>query len=164
MLLNCTFRHSSLKAEDFWHAGPLYESATRVNNLPITPHVWFMCTHNAVGVDGAILYTELVAIITVMNQRARQPFLSTDEDEEERLFDDIEDCNRKRSDFPLAFGEEKRFPVLMASLFGPQHGRLIYAMIQDARLVIHMTRIYSFEKEATAPWDLFTRWLLSSPV
>ena len=123
-----------------------------------------MSMHNTVGENGSILYGELAALITVMRQRASQPILAEDEDEEARLFEEVDEFAREKTDFPLAFAEERAFPVLMASLFGPQHGRLIYAMTDRDHLMIHQSAIYSFEKEVTAPFDLFARWLLSSPV
>ncbi|KAF9886490.1 hypothetical protein FE257_011397 [Aspergillus nanangensis] len=122
-----------------------------------------MSTHDSVGENGALLYGELAAVVTIMYQRASQPILPEDEEEEAGMFEELDNAGEESDGFPRAFPTEQRFPVLMASLFGPQHGRLIYAMVEGGRLVIHQSRIYSFEKEATAPFDLFARWLLSAP-
>jgi hypothetical protein len=52
----------------------------------------------------------------------------------------------------------------MISLLGPQHGRLFYACMNDGDLVIRQSRLFSFEKKATAPWDFFTRVIISRPL
>ncbi|KAI9934901.1 hypothetical protein ASPWEDRAFT_175623 [Aspergillus wentii DTO 134E9] len=61
------------------------------------------------------------------------------------------------------YENERRFPVLMLSFLGPQHGRIFYACMDDEALVIRQSKLYSFEKGDSPPWDFFTRILRSSP-
>lgn len=63
-----------------------------------------------------------------------------------------------------AFEKEERFPVLMISLLGPQHGRLFYACMDGERLVIRQSKLCSFERKDTAPWDFLSRFILSRPL
>ncbi|BCR92298.1 uncharacterized protein ACHE_80198S [Aspergillus chevalieri] len=58
---------------------------------------------------------------------------------------------------------QKSFPVLLLSYIGPQHGRLFCASLNEKQLVIRQSRIYSFETQAVAPLDFFSRVLLSRP-
>ncbi|PWY88201.1 hypothetical protein BO70DRAFT_377762 [Aspergillus heteromorphus CBS 117.55] len=63
------------------------------------------------------------------------------------------------------FPKDQPQPVLMVSLVGPQHGRIIQAHIDGTpRMVVAYSRLYSFEKNEGAPFDLFCRWLLANPV
>ncbi|KAL1968691.1 hypothetical protein VTN77DRAFT_1517 [Rasamsonia byssochlamydoides] len=62
--------------------------------------------------------------------------------------------------------------ILMLSLMGPQHGRLLQAHLADTHLasnghetlVIRCSKVHSFERQADAPFELFYRYLLSTPV
>lgn len=62
------------------------------------------------------------------------------------------------------FPDETRFPVLMLSFVGPQHGRLFYACMNGEIIVIRQSKLYSSEQQTTAPLDLFARLLLSRPL
>jgi hypothetical protein len=62
------------------------------------------------------------------------------------------------------FDAETHFPVILLSYVGPQHGRIIYSYMNRHRLVICQSKLYSFEREETAPLNLFTRMLLSRPL
>ncbi|KAF9894866.1 hypothetical protein FE257_004487 [Aspergillus nanangensis] len=99
-----------------------------------------------------------------MNTRALQPKLS--EEEAERLEEEQNDP-LKPSTFkyplPVTLEHEHRFPVLLISCQGPQHARILYSCMGGDTLVIRQSKLYSFEKQITAPWDLFTRWMLSHP-
>lgn len=64
----------------------------------------------------------------------------------------------------LAFPQEKRFPVVMLSFMGPQHGRILYAFMDGEQLVLRQSRLFSFERKANAPFALFQRILLSHPI
>ncbi|GCB21467.1 hypothetical protein AAWM_04352 [Aspergillus awamori] len=59
---------------------------------------------------------------------------------------------------------EGMLPVLMISFMIPSHARILQAHMHNGKLVVAHSRIYSFETMGEAPMDLFTRWLLSSPV
>jgi hypothetical protein len=52
----------------------------------------------------------------------------------------------------------------MVSVVGPQHARILYACMDGRDMVIRQSKLYSFEKRLAAPWDLFARILLSSPL
>ncbi|OJZ85442.1 hypothetical protein ASPFODRAFT_62087 [Aspergillus luchuensis CBS 106.47] len=59
---------------------------------------------------------------------------------------------------------EGMVPVLMVSFMIPSHARILQAHMHNGKLVVAHSRIYSFETMREAPMDLFTRWLLSTPV
>ncbi|KAL1963954.1 hypothetical protein VTN77DRAFT_7629 [Rasamsonia byssochlamydoides] len=59
---------------------------------------------------------------------------------------------------------DNKAPILMISLMGPKHGRILHAYIgNDRNLVINCSERYSFERRDTAPFELFYRYLLSTP-
>ncbi|KAL1968695.1 hypothetical protein VTN77DRAFT_1521 [Rasamsonia byssochlamydoides] len=63
------------------------------------------------------------------------------------------------------FKKHDQAPILMLSLVGPKHGRLLHASLDDdGALVIRCSGYYSFERLADAPFDLFCRYFLSTPV
>lgn len=107
-----------------------------------------------------MLYGELNPIISAMQARANQPRVP--EEDEESLFEPTF-AESDLARYPLEFETEQHFPVLMLSFLGPQHGRLFYACMHDGWLVIRQSKLYSFERRADAPVDLFTRFLLSRP-
>lgn len=84
--------------------------------------------------------------------------------------DDIEEesffgmSNKQLADYELLFPNKKHFPVLILSSVGPQHGRSLHVCLGEERLVIRQSKLYSFECQATAPLDLFARFLLSRPL
>lgn len=106
---------------------------------------------------------ELVSIIVAMSNRRKQPITYGEEDEE-NLFEEKDWNQEEISLRPRAFEKEERFPVVMASLLGPQHGRLFYACMNGEKLMIRQSKLYSFEKKDTAPRDFFTRFMLSRPL
>ncbi|KAG2415900.1 hypothetical protein HFD88_007092 [Aspergillus terreus] len=101
-----------------------------------------------------------------MRNRARQSKVDDmdmdDEDEMRELEDTMSE--EEWDQYDRVFPKEARFPVLMTSYFGPQHGRAFYACMDGHRLVIRQSKIYSFERFKTAPIELFTRPLLSRPL
>ncbi|KAE8152263.1 hypothetical protein BDV25DRAFT_138078 [Aspergillus avenaceus] len=63
------------------------------------------------------------------------------------------------------FGKAQPQPVLMVSFTAPQHGRILQAYIHNhTRIVVSCSQLYSFEKNETAPFELFARWFLARPV
>ncbi|RLM01960.1 hypothetical protein CFD26_108779 [Aspergillus turcosus] len=63
------------------------------------------------------------------------------------------------------FDRDQPQPALLVSFMAPQHGRILQAYIEDGqRLIIECSRKYSFERNETAPFELFYRWLLATPV
>lgn len=55
--------------------------------------------------------------------------------------------------------------VLMLSFVAPQHGRILEAYIKDQnKIEVACSRLYSFEQNATAPFELFYRWILGQPI
>ncbi|PKY04385.1 hypothetical protein P168DRAFT_327343 [Aspergillus campestris IBT 28561] len=101
------------------------------------------------------VWVSLHSIVTAMRCRAYQPATF---DEDAILVGDAEqsqngepepDCEDK-----LAFKDEKRFPVMMVSLVGPQHVRALYACM-DAKRLSQPTKLLC----VTAPASFsVTRW------
>ncbi|KAJ9300437.1 hypothetical protein DTO217A2_7884 [Paecilomyces variotii] len=120
------------------------------DDKPVYPHVFLMTLHFGNGKDDSMKFGELSAIITMMRCRANQPKVDEDDQELEPR--------------QLEFEKEKRFPVLMVSVMGPQHGRMFYACMDGGTLVIRQSRLFSFERKDTAPWELFQRVIVSCPL
>ncbi|PYH94311.1 hypothetical protein BO71DRAFT_398986 [Aspergillus ellipticus CBS 707.79] len=124
------------------------------------PHLTIQAYQPINGQENRILYGELVLLLDAMRNRAIQLDV-TAEDEQELLF------NPGEEDIPVygrKFPQEYHFPVLLLSYVGPQHGRVLYAAMDGDRLVIRQSKLYSFEKEVTAPIGLFGRLLPSKPL
>lgn len=47
---------------------------------------------------------------------------------------------------------------------GKQHGRITQIVIEEGRIVLQYSKLWSFEVEATAPLELFIRYIISQPV
>ncbi|RDW76673.1 uncharacterized protein DSM5745_06665 [Aspergillus mulundensis] len=136
------------------------------------PHAVLLAHQSCNGHDGSIALGELVAIITIMRNRASQPRVwdENEEDEDDAFDDGYQDPNPKEcpgldlKDTEVLFPDERRFPVLMASLVGPQHGRLYYACMDGLDIVIRQSKLYSFEKKDDALLNFFSCFLLSEPI
>ncbi|KAJ9268621.1 hypothetical protein DTO212C5_5228 [Paecilomyces variotii] len=103
------------------------------------PHVSIVVQHNTDDIvqDGLILRHELAYILNVMRIRL-------DEGQ---------------------FRQTQPHPVLMLSFVAPQHGRILEAYIRDQnKIEVACSRLYSFEQNATAPFELFYRWVLGQPI
>lgn len=137
----------------------------RENDKLRHPHAILITVHASNGHEDSILIGELMLLIAAIRCRANQPKLMKDEDEEE-LFETLENDPAEHLSRDPLFAKETRSPVLMVSLLGPQNGRLFFACMDGdrGRLVIRQSRLFSFENEATAPWDFFSCWLLSNPL
>ncbi|ODM15957.1 hypothetical protein SI65_08798 [Aspergillus cristatus] len=97
-----------------------------------------------------------------MRGHANQPRVEMKDDDEWEEFYDMSE--EELSCYDLTFPKEKCFPVLLLSYIGPQQGRLFCASLNGKQVVITQSRIYSFETQAVAPLDFFSRVLLSRPV
>lgn len=47
---------------------------------------------------------------------------------------------------------------------GKQHGRITQIVVEEGRIVLQYSKLWSFEVEDTAPVELFIRYILSQPV
>ncbi|KAJ5118077.1 hypothetical protein N7526_011100 [Penicillium atrosanguineum] len=47
------------------------------------------------------------------------------------------------------------YPFLLLSFMGKQHGRITQIVVEERRIVLQYSKLWSFEVEATAPLDLF---------
>lgn len=132
------------------------------NSAPL-PHVAAVAYQPMNARDGSILGGELVAILSIMHSRVKEPKVESEE-VMEGLSDmneqELEDLSKKSPAFP----DEQKFPVLLVSFVGPQHARLLCASLNTNLLVIHLSKLYSFEREQDAPLDLFMSWLFARPV
>ena len=134
-----------------WSPGRMYEACNEHGQL-ISPHVTMTYIQSYDGHEGSMLYGELAPILSAMHSRANQPDVR--EDEMEELFKPT--C-QARPKGKLLFPGEKKFPVLMLSFVGPQHGRIFYACLDGGHLVIRQSKLYSFECKADAPIETFVR-------
>ncbi|KAG2418867.1 hypothetical protein HFD88_001969 [Aspergillus terreus] len=136
------------------------------------PHLILFTEQRRNGREGTLLYGEVAPLIASMYARSVQRDIP-----EDRLHPEVQDGIMEDDgldkfvnnpslleNYDLAFDEESEFPVLMVSFLGPQHARLFYAHMEGITLVIRQSKLYSFERRETAPWDLFARWVLSMPV
>ncbi|RHZ51110.1 hypothetical protein CDV55_103324 [Aspergillus turcosus] len=62
------------------------------------------------------------------------------------------------------FSEYKTIPVLLLSFMTPRHGRIMEAYLEDRKLTLGVSRLYSFKTNIEAPFELFESWLLGDPV
>ncbi|GIK03225.1 hypothetical protein Aspvir_007294 [Aspergillus viridinutans] len=159
----------------FWFGwgldGPEWQtiSATspgQVDGQDVYANLTLQTVHSFYGVEGAMHYHELVVIISAMRNRARQfkvDDMDMDDDDEMRELEDTI-TEKEWDEYDRVFPKEARFPVLMTSYFGPQHGRVFYACMDGQQLIIRQSKIYSFERFESAPIELFTRLLLSRPL
>ncbi|KAL4919837.1 hypothetical protein BDW62DRAFT_199557 [Aspergillus aurantiobrunneus] len=128
------------------------------------PHTILVSTQSSNGKDQTIFQGELAAIVTAMRNRSRQPMVWKYEDSDD---DDIQ-LKPKRTDevveLALRFRNEKRFPVLMVSLVGPQHARIYYACMAGQDLVIPPVSSEEPRKKIHDTLDYLSCILLSSPL
>ncbi|GES60947.1 hypothetical protein ATEIFO6365_0006040800 [Aspergillus terreus] len=140
--------------------GPILEWRDRVeNDVSTFAHLTIFAVQHSIGNDASMQMGELKAIILGMMNRSTQ--LNLPEDKQEAAFEDRGEWLKQ---YPLAFPKERRFPLLLVTFVAPQHGRIFYASMDGQRLVIRQSKLYSFEREATAPLDLFTRWIMYTPL
>ncbi|KAJ5667887.1 uncharacterized protein N7477_006457 [Penicillium maclennaniae] len=66
-----------------------------------------------------------------------------------------------------ARGPRRKYPIypfLLLSFMGKQHGRITQIVVEEGRIVLQYSKLWSFEVEATAPLDLFICYMLSQPI
>ncbi|KAB8207554.1 hypothetical protein BDV34DRAFT_234201 [Aspergillus parasiticus] len=150
--LHCYYPSS----RNFWSAGPILEPESSGDH--IYPHTTLVVTQDCEGSNDSMLFGELAAIISSMHNRARQPQVP-DEDRESMF-----DAPYKIAQYDLQFPDEVHFPVIIISFVGPQHGRIFCSYMNGGELIIHQSKLYSFERKESAPFDLFASFALSQPV
>lgn len=144
---------------DFWRVGDIYETMRSNNQTYAHALLTLQAWHSLDGYEDRILLGELYTIICVMRNRVNQRKADSRE-EQEALWRFPADVEYRSYEFEA----ETHFPVILLSYVGPQHGRIIYAYMDRQRLVICQSKLYSFEKQETAPLNLFSRMLLSRPL
>ncbi|KAK2773654.1 hypothetical protein FQN53_004001 [Emmonsiellopsis sp. PD_33] len=125
-----------------WKTNGLYEyiadpASGKVD--PHFPHLMLITLHGANGKNDRLLVGELANAVQAIFNRMEQ-------DE---------------------FRDTTLFPVLVISLFGPQHGRLIVAHFECSGILhVHYTDCFSFmtNAEAKDQLDLFLRYMVSKPL
>ncbi|PYH66537.1 uncharacterized protein BO88DRAFT_468911 [Aspergillus vadensis CBS 113365] len=135
----------------------------QIRDTPPFPHIAAVAYQPMKARDGSILCGELATILNIMRSRVKE-FKVESEEMIEGLSDmneqELEDLSQKSPAFP----NEQKFPVLLVSFVGPQHARLLCASMYTHALIIHASKLYSFEREQHAPLDLFMSWLFAHPV
>ncbi|PKY00947.1 hypothetical protein P168DRAFT_293330 [Aspergillus campestris IBT 28561] len=102
----------------------------------ICPHMMLVMYTGAVAIEGELLFCELGCIAQVIHNRLQQK----------------------------EFEKTSLFPVLIISLFGPRHGRLIQARFNKSGILkVRASPIYSFVRKDEAPWNLFLRYHACEP-
>ncbi|KAL4779202.1 hypothetical protein BJX76DRAFT_361998 [Aspergillus varians] len=121
--------------ENWWRSEIYeYESRDTDGGEGFLPHIILVTTQSCNGHHGSVIQGELAAIVTAMRNRSRQPTVWECEDSDEDMYLKF-GCN-ELSESELCFKNERRFPVLMVSLVGPQHGRIYYACMKGEELFI----------------------------
>ena len=132
-------------------------------NASALPHIAVGASQPVNARENLILYGELAVILTIMKGRASQPKAESEEEMEDihdMRREEVEEAYRKSPAFP----NEQKFPLLLFSFVGPQHARILCASMDQTRLIVRMSKLYSFERKEEAPLELFTSWLFSRPV
>ncbi|KAJ9244240.1 hypothetical protein DTO169E5_1845 [Paecilomyces variotii] len=62
------------------------------------------------------------------------------------------------------FARSPVHPVLLFSMMGTQHARILQAHFNGTELVIHHSKLYDFRYEDAVLLELFAQWFISSPV
>ncbi|EAU29979.1 predicted protein [Aspergillus terreus NIH2624] len=151
-----------------WYIRARNEWTTRKGDVPIFPHLVLWVQQNCVGHDGFLQYSEIASLLTSMHARAFQRDIPADDLHPEDCDDTdglqkFEHNPERLQKYPFAFKEECCFPILMVSFLGTD-ARLLFAYMDADTLVIRQSKLYSFEQPETAPWNLFARWLVGTPV
>ncbi|KAL3481969.1 hypothetical protein BJX99DRAFT_217896 [Aspergillus californicus] len=158
------FTRSSHRVNIQWQTRVYEYINTRPNGSTFYPHIILLGVQSCNGGAESISLGELTSIVTAMRCRAHQPAAF---DEGPILAGDAEqsedgDPEPARED-KLAFRNERRFPVIMVSLVGPHHVRIIYACMDGLRLSIRVSGCH----EIQATDDMMSKIaavLLSSPL
>ncbi|RDH38389.1 hypothetical protein BDQ94DRAFT_165534 [Aspergillus welwitschiae] len=143
---------------DWWDTQCVREPCPKAGK--VFPHLAFHLIDEKAARDGSILFSEFSALVIAMRGRANQRKVDS-EDKREELW---ENDGEGKEDYPYLFKDEEYFPVLVVSCVLPQHARLLTACMNQRKLVIRQSKLYSFEHKKTAPVDFFTRLFLSKPL
>ncbi|KAL2811729.1 hypothetical protein BDW59DRAFT_155481 [Aspergillus cavernicola] len=149
-----------------WQTDVFEYTTTTPNGLTLHPHLILLSVQSCRGEERYITLGELTAIMTAMRNRARQPAVF---DEDAALEDEGEPIlagsgNPILTEADLEFRYERRFPVLMVSLVGPHHVRVLYACMDGLRLVIRMSQLYDIDIDVDGLMNFIARVLLSHPL
>ncbi|ODM16745.1 hypothetical protein SI65_07710 [Aspergillus cristatus] len=121
-----------------WTTVKILEYFTQTSGGVITfqPHIGLITLHEDNGDDKKLLLGELAALAQAIHNRiARKEYEHT----------------------PL-------FPVLMISLFGPQHGRILQANFEKSgNLQVHKTKCFEFNKKNDKDMNRFLCFIMSKP-
>ncbi|OQD71475.1 hypothetical protein PENPOL_c001G02459 [Penicillium polonicum] len=101
------------------------------------PSTQIVISTDGIGKEDRLLLSELGAIVQVITFRRIQP----------------------------EFRHHRIFPVLILSVFGPRHGRILQANYDrySSRLELRISPIFSFLEKNNESFDLFLRFMASSP-
>ncbi|RAL16589.1 uncharacterized protein BO97DRAFT_420891 [Aspergillus homomorphus CBS 101889] len=129
------------------------------DNTVLYPHITIIRGEPKNGQEDKILYGELATLITAMRNRANQRKVQSSEERNALL-----SADKDPAEFPFLFPDEEHFPVLLISCVGPQHARIFYACMDERKLHIRQSRLFSFEQRSTAPVSFFGSMLLNRAV
>ncbi|OJI98032.1 hypothetical protein ASPVEDRAFT_147312 [Aspergillus versicolor CBS 583.65] len=144
----------------------IYEyTETRPDGSILHPHLILLGVQSCNGIDNTISLGELTTIVTAMRCRAYQPAVFNEDailvgDEQQS----VNGNPSPGSEDELAFKGEKRFPVIMASLVGPQHVRIIYACMNGLELCIRASACHKIIPETEIMVHNIGSVLLSMPL
>ncbi|QMW36010.1 hypothetical protein F9C07_1954468 [Aspergillus flavus] len=142
------------RSRNSWSAGPILEPKSSGDH--VYSHTTLVVTQDCEGSNDSMLFGELAPIICSMYNRARQPQVPNED--QESMFD----APGKIAQYDLQF-PEVHFPVMLISFVDPQHGRIFCGYMNGGELIIHQSKLYSFERKESAPFDLFASFALSQP-
>ncbi|KAL2862228.1 uncharacterized protein BJX67DRAFT_366843 [Aspergillus lucknowensis] len=144
----------------------LYESNQyQPDGSSIHPHLILLGVQSTNAHSGTISLGELTTIVTAMRCRAYQPAVFDVDAVLAGEVEQPEDGNPAPSnEDDLAFKDEKRFPVLMVSLIGPQHVRVIYACMDGLKLCVRMSELTRIEPTNELLFRNIASVLLSIPL
>ncbi|KAL3461858.1 hypothetical protein BJX64DRAFT_300011 [Aspergillus heterothallicus] len=143
----------------------LHEYAARKpNGDKLHPHIILLGVQACNGYSNSISLGELTSIVTAMRCRAYQPVGSA-YSEDAILTGEVEQSEDGNpapdNENQLAFKDETKFPVLMVSLIGPEHVRLIYACMNGTNLSLRSSALYRLSPSEEIIWRNIAGALLS---
>lgn len=115
-----------------------------------------------------MLIGELAPVVSAMRKRAYQPLVSMEG--RGRAFRDgrLESPRRYVGDHqPVAaclLRKSRDSRSYLCLSWDPDTGGFFYSCMNGPTLVIRQSKLYSFERKDTAPWEFFSRLILSSPL
>ncbi|KAL4782565.1 hypothetical protein BJX76DRAFT_369111 [Aspergillus varians] len=147
------------------HALNVETRGKRSNGSPLYPHLILLGVQSCNGNANTISLGEFTSIVTAMRCRAYQPASFN----EEAIL--VGDAKQSANGNPapdredrLAFKDEKRFPVIMVSLIGPLHVRVIYACMDGSKLSIRISGFHKIQPTDEMVMRNIASVLLSRPL